>query len=78
MSLGFASSALLVDCGCLLEMVFTLCILWETKLMVYISAPEVCGDELYEEKLNICMLLGHSFSRTPHRSKEMLENLPTL
>lgn len=45
--------------------------------MVYVSAPEVCGDELYEEKLNICMLLGHSFSKTPHRSKEMLENLST-
>lgn len=51
------------------------CVLWETKLKVYLRAPETCSDELHRETLNICLMLGHSFSRTPNHSKEIVENL---
>lgn len=47
-----------------LKNVFSECVLWETKLKVYLRAPEICYDDIYQEKLNICLMLGHSFSRT--------------
>jgi len=42
---------------------------------MYVRPPEARSDGLHQEKLNICSVRGHSCSRAPNRSKEIVENL---